>query len=37
VFIMLASFHAGWIALAVITKQLDRARHGGKDAAQGIG
>lgn len=37
VFAFLIAFHGAWIALAVRTKQLDRARHGGKDAVQGMG
>jgi uncharacterized membrane protein len=32
-----AAFHGGWITLAVWSRFLDRAKHGGKDGVTGMG
>jgi uncharacterized membrane protein len=32
-----ALFHGGWIALAMWSRHLDRAKHGGKDGVTGMG
>ena len=37
VFLAGMMFHGGWIALALITRKMDKAKHAGEDSVKGMG